>query len=61
MCSEAKGNDTVLVSLVDGRELLRNLVLGHVWQRGMDNVNDKLAASQESVGDEFAGANSDGC
>ena len=61
VCPETEGDDTVLVRLVDARELLRDLALGDVWPRGVEDVNDELAAGQEPVGDEFAGANGNGC
>lgn len=61
MCPEAKGDDTLFVGLVNSRELLRNLALGDIGSRGMKNINDKLTACQQSVGNEFACANGNGC
>lgn len=61
MCPEAEGNDATLVGLVNGRKLFRKLCLGDVWPRRVENVHDELAAAEEPVGDEFAGADSDWC
>jgi len=61
LCPETKGDDTVLVGLVESGEFLRQVCLGDVWTRGMQDVNDELTAGQEAVGDEFASAQGNGC
>jgi len=54
VCSEAEGDNTGLVGLVEGRELLRELAPGDIRSGGVKNVNDKLTPGQQTVGDEFA-------
>jgi len=61
LCPEAKGDDTAFVGLVEGCEFLGQVCLGDVWTRGMEDIDDKLATGQETVGDEFAGAQGNGC
>jgi len=56
MCAESEADNARLVRFVHGSELLRELSLGDVWARGVQDVDDHLAARQEAVGDEFAGA-----
>ena len=56
VCLEAKGNDTSLVGLVEGSELLGEFALGDIRSGGVEDVNNELASGQEAVGDEFARA-----
>jgi len=53
VCLEAESNDTSLVGLVEGSELLRELVLWDIRPGGVEDVNDELTSGQETVGDEF--------
>lgn len=61
LCPETKGNDTVLLALVDAGNLLLKLSLGDVCARWVENVHHELAAGQETVGDELACPDGDGC
>ena len=54
VCPEPEGNDTVLVDLVEGSELLRELAPGHIGSGWVEDVNDELTSSHQTVGDEFA-------
>ena len=56
MCLETEGYDTLLVGLVDLGELLRQLRLGNIGARRVQDIDDELTAGQEAVGDEFARA-----
>ena len=53
---ETECNDTSLVGLVEGGELLRELAPGNIGSGGVEDVNDELTSGQETVGDEFARA-----
>lgn len=61
MCSETEEDDTVLVSLVQGGKLLLEVGFGNVGAGRMKDIEDELTARQETVGDKFARAQSDGC
>jgi hypothetical protein len=61
LCPEPECDYAVLVSLVQGCELLREVCLGDVWTGRVQDVEDELAARQETVGDEFARAQGNGC
>jgi hypothetical protein len=52
---ETKGDNTVLVGLVQLSKTLREFGLGHVGAGGVENVDDHLAALEESVGKNLAG------
>lgn len=58
---EAERNHARLFGLVDFGELLRELGLGDVCPRRVEDIHDELAASKETVGDEFARPDGDGC
>ena len=57
VCFEAKGDDTSLVCLVEGSELLGEFGLGDIRSGGVKDIDDELTSSQETVCDEFACAN----
>lgn len=54
--TETESHDTSLVGLVDGSELLGEVLLGYIGAAGVKHVKDKLTAGQEAVGDELARA-----
>lgn len=58
---ETEGDDTGLVGLVEGSELLREVGLGHIGATRVEDVDNELTAGQKAVGDEFARAQSYGC
>lgn len=58
--AEAEDDDLVLGSLVHGRELVPELVLGDVGTSRVEDIDDHLLALKETVGQELAGANGDG-
>ena len=61
LCAEAKGNNAILVGLVQSRKLLLELSLGNIGAGWMENVNDELTACKQAVGNEMAGAQGNGC
>lgn len=61
MCSETEEDDTVLVRLVQGSKLLLEVGFGNVGAGRMEDIEDKLAARQKTVCDEFACTQGDGC
>ena len=52
---ETEEDDASFVRLVHVSELCRKFILGHIWARWMENVQDELTARQETVRDELAG------
>lgn len=60
MRSESKGNDTAFVSLVEGGKLLGEVGFRDVGARRVENINDELAASQKTVGNELSCAEGNG-
>lgn len=58
LSSEAKDGDSVLLNLVDLRQLLTELVLGDVGSVGVQDVNDELSSGQQGVGDNLSGSDS---
>ena len=43
VCLEAESHHTGLVRFVQGRELFRQCLLGDIWSRRMEDVDDHLA------------------
>lgn len=58
--SETKDRDSVLVGLVQLRQLLSQLVLGDVSSVWVQDVNDKLSSGQQRVGDNLSSSDSNG-
>lgn len=56
--SETEHGDSIFVSLVKLRQLLSQLILGHVWSVWVQNVNDELSSGQQWVGDDLSGSDS---
>lgn len=54
MRPEAKGNNAVLIGLVEGRKFFREISLRDIRTARVEDVNDELTARQEAVGDELA-------
>lgn len=57
---ETENNDGFLVDVVHLSELFANVSLGAVSQTGMDDVQDHLLTSQQTVGHELTSAKSNG-
>jgi hypothetical protein len=55
---ETENNDGFLVNVVHLSELFANVSLGAVGQTGMDDVQDHLLTSQQTVGHELTSAKS---
>lgn len=51
---ETESNNTVLLSLVNGCNFLREVALGDVGSLRVEDVEDELTAGEKSIGDEFA-------
>lgn len=60
MCSETENNYTALLGLVDACELLGEVALGDIRAVGVEDVDDKLAAGKQPVGEKLARAEGDG-
>lgn len=58
LSSETKHRDSILVSLVQLGQSGSQLVLRHVWSVWVQNVNDELSSSQQGVGDDLSGSDS---
>lgn len=58
---ETKSDDAVFVGLVESREFLGEVGLGDGGAGGMEDIKHELTAGEETVGDEFAGAQGDRC
>lgn len=56
---ETKSRDPGLVGLVKSGELFVELGLGDGGSGGVEDVDDELTTSQETVGDELAGSHGD--
>ncbi len=54
MCPKTESNNTVFISLVERGEFFGEICLRDIRTAGMQNVNDELAARQQTVGDELA-------
>lgn len=61
MCPETESDNAVLVGLVQSGQLLRELRLGNVRAGRVEDIENELTASQQTVGDKFARAQGDGC
>lgn len=59
--AETKGHYAVLVRLVQSSELLGELRFGDIGAGRMEDIKDELTAGQETIGNEFARAQSDRC
>jgi len=59
VCSKTEGDNTVLVGLVKGGELLRKFSLGNIGAGRVENIDDELTTSEETVGDELPRAERD--
>ncbi|KAH3667593.1 hypothetical protein OGATHE_003116 [Ogataea polymorpha] len=57
--SEAKHRDRVLLNFVKSRQLVSQLVLGHVGSVWVDDIDDKLSSVQQWVGDDLSGSDGD--
>ena len=55
-CFETKCHDTRLVCLVQCRNLFRQISLGNIWSRRVEDIHDHLAPLQQAIGNEFASA-----
>lgn len=58
LSSETEHRNSVLVGLVQLRQSGSQLVLGHVWSVWVQHVNDELSSSQQWVGDNLSGSDS---
>lgn len=56
--SETENRDSVLVSIVQVRQLLSQLVLGDVSSVWVQDVNDELSSGQQWVGDNLSSSDS---
>lgn len=54
LCAETKSDDSCLVGFVEGGKLFRKLSFRDVRPSWMEDIEDKLATSQKTVGDELA-------
>jgi hypothetical protein len=57
---QSENDDSLLVSLVQGGELLGELISGQVGSGGVEDRKDELLSVEESVGDELGGSEGDG-
>jgi hypothetical protein len=56
--AEAECLDCLLGSLVESSKTSSDLIFGEIGLGGVEDINDKLLAVEETVGDEFAGSES---
>jgi hypothetical protein len=61
LCPKTEYDNTGLVSLVDTSELLGEIRLRDVGAPRVEDLYDKLAAGEEPIGEELAGANGYWC
>lgn len=57
---ETENGHTLLVGLVKGSKLLRELRTRDVGASGVEDSEDKLSSVEETVGDELGGSQGDG-
>lgn len=53
---EAEGDYAVFVRFVHGGELLSKFVFRDIWAGRVEDIENKLAACEKAIGDEFASA-----
>lgn len=61
LCSETEGHDAGLVGFVKSSQLLGEVGSRDIGAAGVEDVDNELTTREESVGDEFACAQSNGC
>ena len=57
---ETENRHLLGIGLVEGSKLLLKVDAGDVGTPGVDDIDDKLAAAEKTVGDELAGAQGNG-